>query len=414
MKRLYTLPLPESAQPTATDAERIQLAEAGLLNVDASTVEQLSADPSEQTLSGQWRFGRPYARVIATELEELAQASGFEAVPLFRAGDTDTELAGAGYYSVRDAETEPAHAAAEDVYRYDVTLSSVGTHDTHLLGVQTNPVDVASANPFATTDGAAATLTVPESARKRQWTDPKTPTRDTVDDASDIVETEHGPLARYPLADGQASAGVDRPTLLYELSYVEQGPTDVVVWDDRDRSEKLLALEDGVVVGSDTATVGGDGAIVGGGTGPRTWQHVFSSEHEFADSGDAVVDTGRLRLRFNEPAGVIVAERWDAVDKYWADVEVPYGDWLLFDVDLKRISPLSVEAQVTFENGVDGGLYDVDMHIQRGMAAALWTVPANEGPMPADLETLLEPLAVSWETDPRPSLGLVSRREIEQ
>lgn len=376
--QLYTLVVASASQTELRNQQRQELAQAGVLDQDGGVAEQLSSNPGDQTLNGVYR-GR-FAEKMATEIDELSSAAGFEAVPL--AGiDGSTPID--GYYVVEEADVRPAQAQTGNAQRYDLTLTEMGTRNSHWRAVETNrrQVDHDWGNDLD------ALVGVPATAGKVQWYNPDDGSKELASPVN-THSAELGDVEIYDLNDGEAAVGTSNPTLLYEISYREEENTDCRVYDTRGHGSKL-----------DT-----DGNL--------QWQKVFSTQHDFDD--ELVFDTGRLRLRPDEGAGTLEAEEWDATNEVWSDVGLTQPSTTeLFDVDLTSITMLRDQAQLTFD--VDGSLYALDAILHAGHEDVLFAIPENEsGPIPTDLQDWLSPIASTTIVDPQATKTLVSRREVRK
>ncbi|MFT4921722.1 MAG: hypothetical protein ACI8XM_000928 [Haloarculaceae archaeon] len=381
-KRLYLQPIPEGAQLQDTDALQANLSAQGLLD-GGSAVEQLSSGPGDHTLRGQYRCRTATdARLMARELRELANASGFDAVPFYEIGDEDSDD---GYYVVERAENVgPVEPQEPAIQQFRLSLSEAGTTKDRFLAVETTPSQVDHTFGNNTTP----VISVDDRASKLRWYNPDDGTVASADPL-DTVEGEHGTLARFDVDAGETAVGTGQPTLLYELGYAEQGPLDPVVWDGRDAS-KLDA--DGV----------------------RQWQHVFTTGHEYA--GRPVLDNALLRLFVDEAAGVLEAERWDDANTTWSAVGLDWSttDWALYDWDAEATTSTVVRAQGTFVHP-DNGLFSLDAALHRGFEDVQFSIPENEsGPIPSELETVLDPIASPRLVDPQPKRALVRRSEVRK
>jgi hypothetical protein len=380
--RLYLQPIPDGAKLEDQDSLRANVSAQGLLE-GGSTVEQLSNQPGDHTLRGQYRCqSAAYAELMARELRELANASGYSAVPLYR---TDAESSDDGYYVVERADdVGPVRPQQPAIQQFRLSLSEDGTHETRWSAVGTTPVDLD--HPYGT--DLDPTIFLPSAASKPQWYDGDSGSREPAT-ATTTVPSEHGDLDVYLLSDGESAVG-DAPTLLYELSYADAGVLDPVVWDDRGNASNLSADD------------------------VRQWQHVFTTSHEY--EGRPILDSGRLRVVVDEAAGVLKADTWDDGAGAWSSVGLDWSntDWALYDWDVETISPVTVRSQATFAHPTDD-LFVLDGLLDRGRDAIQWTIPDSEtGPIPAELETVLEPIASAIASDAQPTRALLRREEVRR
>ncbi len=396
---LYTLVIPQDSQSDLLNRLQQQLATAGVLDQDGGVVEQLSSEPGNQTISGLYRD--QFAAKMAAELEELAQASGFDELPVASLdGATSTN----GYYSLERADVDQVQPHTSLVQQFDLSLTKKGTQNKHWRALETNPRQVD--HDFGT--DLAAEVAVPAAASKVQWYNPADGSRPS----ATPVETrsaELGDVDIYDLTDAPwyDPFGEDPPTLLYEVPYIDEEATDVRVYDTLGAEQKLNAEYD------------------------LQWQKVFSTQHDFG--GEVVIDTGLLRLRLDEGAGTLEAERWDPDATQTVEGTGTYGDGLygeglyagqsgdwvdaglsqpadvsVFDVDLVEISMATVRAQVLLDDS--GTLFALDVVLDRGVQDALFSIPENEsGPIPTALQDWLSPIATTTLVDPQAEKTTVAR-----
>lgn len=381
-KQLAGILLPETpTQAQARQQVATQLAEAQRLERDGAVVDQLSTGAPDMQLDGQLREPQiPRPAMVAAELEELA-ASSKDTLPLFR---PDGDMHESGYYEIADADVRPGHPNADDdVWLYDLSLVRAGTRGGSFRAIETNPRDVD--HPFGSTGDEH--VAIPESAIKVRWQDRDTlATTSASPDAT--VETAIGTLERYDVAAGRSTLGADRVRLVYDVAYAED--TLAVRAYDSNGAEDKLDLDD-----------------------VRQWQAIHDSQHDVADP--IVLSNHRTRLRVSEPdadaAGELSAEQWDDGAAEWQDVSLPEEGWSPVDLDITQIDQQRLDAQLLFED--DGGaLQAVDLTLSLGLEAALVYEPADGDPIPADLESHLDPIAATTERDVRPERGLVERAEV--
>ncbi|QLK25405.1 hypothetical protein HYG81_15125 [Natrinema zhouii] len=379
--QLYTLVVPSASQSQLGNLQRQELAQLGVLNQDGGITEQLSSNPADQTLNGVYRG--QYAEKMATEVDELSSASGFEAVPLAGMG-ASAPLD--GYYAVEEANVEPAQAQTGRAQRYELSLSKKGTKNDHWRALETNPnedIDHEFGNDTSLLVG------VPAAAEKVQWLNDDDWTR-TPASAAATRSAELGDVDIYDLDGGETAAGTSNPTLLYEIGYTDEEDVDTRVYDTLGNAAKLDV----------------DGNL--------QWQKVFSTTHDF--DAEVILDTGLLRLRLDEPNGTLEAEEWDAGTGSWTTVGLEADQPVtidLMDVDLMDVAMVRDRAQLTFDVG--GKLFALNAIVTRGADTVQFTIPEGEtGPIDPDLEDWLEPIASTSAVDPQPSKGLVSRREVRR
>lgn len=399
-KRLYLQPLPSGAQLQDVDNLQANLSQQGLLSGDAA-VEQLSQQPGDHVLQGQYRCKSPgFGEMMGRELRELGASDGFGAIPFYR---TDSEAADDGYYVVERAdEVGPVEPQEPAIQQFRLNLSADGTHETRWTGVETTPSQVDHEYGNDTTPRIA----IPDTATKRRWYDSVTGTVEPVGTPLSVEPTEHGDVAIYDVDAGETAVGTDGgdrgPTLLYELSYSDAGVVDPVVWDG-------AGLGYGESYGEDYGGI----APKLDDDGDRQWQHVFSTSHEF---GVPVLDSGRLRVYVRESVGDLVAETWDDANGTWNGVGLDWSttDWQLFDADIEHASPATIRTQLTFTHPTDG-LYALNAALHRGWNRLQFSVPANESaPIPTGLEDTVAPIASDQLVDPQPVRTLVRRSEVRR
>ncbi|MFC6765440.1 hypothetical protein [Natrinema soli] len=382
--QLYTLIVASASQSELGNRQRQQLAQSGILNQDGGVAEQLSSNPADQTLDGVYR-GR-YAEKMATEIEELSSASGFEAVPL---AGVDGATPADGYYVVEEEDIGPAEAQTGKAQRYELSLSKKGTRNDNWRALETTPGQLDR-------DAWGADLTahvgVPSAASKVQWFNAD---GDGTRVPASLVETrsaELGDIDIYDLEDAPWYAPPpfkeEPPTLLYEIPYTAEENVDVRVYDTLGQASKK------------------------DGNGDLQWQKLFSTQHDF--DHELVIDTGLLRLRLDEAAGTIEAETWDSGTGAWTTVGLEADQpstVTLFDIDLETVAMARVRAQLTFDIG--GTLFALNAIVARGAEDVLFGLPENEtGPVDADLENWLSPIASTSIVDPQAEKTLTARKEV--
>ena len=384
--QLYTLIAPSASQSQLGNLQRQEIAQSGILGQDGGVTEQLSSNPADQTLNGVYRG--LYAEKMATEVDELSSASGFEAVPLAGIeGPTPLD----GYYAVEEANTEPAQAQTGRAQRYELSLSRKGTRNKHWRALETNPTDDIS-HEFG--NDLEALVGIPAAASKVQWYNSEDQTRvpasPTGARSAELGDVEVYDLADAPWYDPTADLIDDPPVLLYEIPYTAEENVDCRIYDTRGEASKL---DDG---------------------GSLAWQKVFSTTHDFDDV--LILDNGLIRLRLDEPNGTLEAEEWDDANTTWTTVGLGSSQpptVSLFDVDLMDIAMVRDRAQLTFDVG--GSLFALNAILNRGYGAVQFTVPENEtGPIPDDLENWLSPIASTSIADPNASKTLVARKEVRK
>jgi len=387
MKYIYNSPIPEAAQTNERDQLGQQLAEAGILEEDGAIVESLSSEAADLTLSGQYRWGKEISTMLATELDELADSS-LPTLPLYRRGGG---YSNAGYYEIASADVEPLHGNDRSVWAYTLSLTSVGKKGSYFRAIGTNPRQLE--HEFG--NGLEAVVGVPAAASKVQWFNadgdrariPASPieTRTSAAADVDIYDLTDAPWYDPPPYDE------DPPTLIYTVDYADEVSCGTRVYD----------------------TQGHESKFSGGGSGPRQWQTVHSTEHDVEDP--VIMSNALLRLRLEEAVGTITPQRWDASAGRWStDALGDAGGWSLFDIDLLEIAMARDKTQLTFAHDSEG-LFALNATLDRGREAVLFERPENEpGPIPDGLEDWLEPIAATTIVAPQATKGLVSRNEVRR
>lgn len=374
-KRLYGLPIPNDAQTSTSGETRRNVAAQGSLSDDPSPVEAISLEPGERSLTVQYRAR--YAELLAESLEQLFDAGSIEEVPYY---GVDRQTPQDGYYTLERSSPSQPDPRIDGVHETQGVLRKAGTRNSHWRSVASTPAQVE--NDFGT--DTTAYIGVPATAEKIRWFNRETGGTES----GSVVVTraaEHGDVDIYD-AD---TVSFSTPVLIYDLAYDQEGRVDPVAYDTNGNDSKTDS--DGVV----------------------QWQAVFRSENEF--EGDAVFDNGLLRLVFDEPGQSLSAEEWDAGNETWNAVSLGTSDWVLFDLDLTRISPARIEGQVGFENTADGSLYSLDMVLARGADAVLWMRPDNEpDPTPSGLVNKLDPIADRSIVDLQDAQTLTARGEVRK
>ena len=384
---IYKTPLPEATTATEQDALGTQLSEQGVLGSDA-IVEALSSQAADLTLTGRYAYGRYYSELLATELEELAD-SALSGVSLYGGASGR-----AGYYQVESAQVEPVHAGGRDIWEWTLSLTNVGTRKSHFQALETAPSQPSPGHPFGNETGAI--VGVPASARMVRAIDSTSSPTDRVRPTPvGTVETEFGDVDQYDAT----ALSIDEPVFIYDVAKDAQPAVDVRVYDTNGRESKFIEGSNGRV---------------------RAWQSVYARDHEF--TGSAVCSNGLIRVTIDE--GVeLQAETYDAGTESWSAVDLPsYADggiatdWVPADVDLTHIGQARVAAQVEFEAVAgpnQGDVYAVDVELERGRESVRAWIPESViEAIPADLQTMLEPIAATSVVDSGAEQRLVAREEV--
>ena len=333
--RLYLTPLPETTSETASGQIGSDIQQAGLLDTGGTAVENIATENVDFRKQGRIQFGPTLSRKAAEELDSLSESS-YTTLPLY---SSDGSLARKrGYYEVTRADVEPAQESREDVYQYDVELANAGTREDSRRAVRTNPQAIDSVYPDA---GAAALVGIPDSATDVRWYDDANGSEPAT--AVETVQAEFGTVARYDPAD----AAGDTPALTYDLAFSDDGPTDVRVYDSRDRVKFAATASGGEV---------------------NVWTHAFHEGYQF--DGAAVFDTGVFRLALDGNLAVVADE---------------YGDRLVAtgETDVIQSSEVQIDRTLTVESGgtfrvESGGVHQLTDVLRSDFAAAMWDSPESE------------------------------------
>ncbi|WP_239639084.1 hypothetical protein [Halorubrum aidingense] len=336
----------------------------------------------------------------ADALETLGNNPAIGVLPL--GGSTHAGVD--GYYVASSTRRDPrlaeppgADLAASDATEsVTLTLERAGTRKRHVLAVKTAPSQPDPGHPFGNDTDAIVGL--PADARRVRIVDAtSSPTERERPTPVATVDAEHGAV---DLFDATAEA-IDEPVYLFDLDYDLQGDVDPGVWDTYGQADRLD--EDGVV----------------------SWGRVFATAHDF--SGSVVCENGLLRVTIDEPTNAdetasLDVEEYDADADAWTTVALPeYSadldtDWQPTDVDLTHIGQASVRAQVEFEavaGDQEGDVYALDVELERGRSELeVWIPESVDEAIPADLKTMLEPIAATNQVDSGAEQGLVAREEV--
>jgi hypothetical protein len=351
----------------------------------------VSVQPGDRALRGSYR-GKD-AELMAAELRELAEASGLEEIPL-AARDQDTDAD--GYYSVQNTEVAAPAPGAVATQTYTIRLKRVGGRESHYRAVQTKPQSVF--NDFGST--SEARIAVDARADVVGWL--KTEQASTTTEAATPVATVDGEFATYDIYDATDST-FSKPALAHSLGYLQEEDGDVRVWDTRGLAKTTT---EGDTVGS--ATVGSSSVA----SEVLQWVKVFAPSHQFR--GELVVDTGRLRLRIDNDATVLRAERWDASAEAWS--RVPLGDstWTLTAADLRHIGQARVDLRLAFDDTASASTYALRARLARGLEDAQCRRALSESSaVPSGLQTLLDPIASPRDQSPAEQLDVIPREGVD-
>ena len=373
MIRLYLTPLPEQTTDTASDQIGSDIQQAGLLDTGGTAVENIATENVDFRKEGRVQLGPTLSRKVAEELDSLSESS-YTTLPLFDASGSSLGRK-RGYYEVARADVEPAQEARDDVYEYDVQLTNAGTREDSRRAVRTNPESIISG--LAT--GSPAPIGVPAEAINPRWYDEDTGTEDAT--PTNTVTAEFGDVDLFDYTNATA----DAPELVYDLPFERDGPTDVRVSDDHDRSKF-----------AETAS-GGD---------VNVWPHVFNTGYQF--KGGAVIDNGRIRFRLDDD---ITAEEYDTANDVWNSVSLTSGDLSLDAWSLQRIGPANVRVRLVATDTSDGSTRTASVRVQRGLGGILLR-EAQDDTLSSKYESWLSPIASDATKDPQPKQTIRNRSDL--
>jgi len=378
MTRLGLTPLPTTTTDRARGQVGSAIAQSGLLEEGGTAVENVATENVDFRKQGRIQEGLTLSRKFADELNSLSEST-FTALRLYDPADPGWRRR--GYYEVESIDVTAAQEGRDDLYEYDARLTQAGTFEDHVRAVETNieSVDTSLATGFD------AEIAIPAAATRPRWfsqADGPEPANALRTEAS-----EYGDVAFYD----PSLTSIDNPTLIYRLPFESDGPTDVRVYDDRDRAKFAT-------------TVNGDDVNV--------WTHAYHTGYQF--DGDPVVDTGRLRLTLDTDTDSVVAETWDDGTSAWTDAGVTMGDYALSDYSFTRIGPANVRVRVTLTDTTTGDDSDVLVSLRRGRNDLLLRpAPNTGGTLPTAATSVFGPVASDQDTDPNPSQGIRARSDID-
>jgi len=427
MPRLYLTPLPDADAQRSDKAVASAIEQAGLLEEGGVAVENVATENVDLVVEGQYRFGKLLSSKVADELDSLSEST-YVALALYDPSASSLGRA-RGYYELEDADVRPAKPNVEHVFEYTLTLTQAGTKesDWRATAIALQDVDGLHGSDYP------VRIAIPASATSVQWytqaagATPASPT--------DTVTAEFGDLARYDPTDAPS----DTATLTYELPFADDGPTDVRVYDTRQRLKFAATVADGDV---------------------NVWTHAYHTGYQF--DGAPVIDTGRLRLYLGdnpndddltartvasgetdtvasgtvesdttltvesggtfvvESGGLhtlsgairddIVAERWQPSTERWANVSFDDSNpWQITAWDFAAIGRANVQVQLTLSDG--SGTARVNGLIERGADGVIWTTPENADPAPSGVVDLLAPAARDAQSWAAPADTLVAKSQ---
>jgi hypothetical protein len=390
--QLYNIWLQDGATATAEDEIRADIQQAGFVGQGGTASERVSAESIDLTVTGQFRLGDVLSKKLAVELDSLG-ASAYEAVPLYDDEKVDRKRK---YYHVAQADTQPAHQTTDGTFEYTVALSEAGTRQDNWRATRTGSETVQT----DLTAGDNPRIAVDAQAGKVRWFDPADGT-----ESATLQTTVAGEGGGYDLYD-PTEPSFDDPILLYEVAFSAESETDTIVYDDRNVAKTLTFASAG---GFQYDTAQYDTVSYEESASATQWHHVFHEAYEF--EGRPVVDTGRLRVRFDESAGTITAYQF--TNGAYFETAIDQGDYELFDADIEVIGPTDVRVFTEWEDTTDGSIDAATLSFQRGIDEVLVRAPPGASNVVDALEDVLDAIALGWDTDPTPSLDLVRRTEVK-
>lgn len=385
---IYVAPLPARPQfQNSIDQDKRQRVRGNaILDADSGAAEPTGTDPSRGNLRG--NYDGKYADLLAAELEELSQSSGYSALPYYD-DQSDVELG--GYYTIEDVSVgrkTPVSALSQELTG---RLTRQGTRGDHYRAVRVKPREVT--HPFGS--DTTARVAIPSAAREPHWVNEVTDQAQLATPAKTGILAELGKLDQFQLGDSPYPE--DETVLIYDIAHDAVGPVDVRVWDTRGFTSRNDA------------------------NGIPQWQKVFASPHEF--TGACVLSTGRIRVEldpstspgvavsaFSETGGdVLGSDRaygsgaygggiYTGPESGYDPVSLGDSDWTLQDFDLGHrpdqvVAPTRVDALTRWE-GPNGTRYDLDLSLRRGEDVLLAARPPDVSTaIPSGLEDLLAPVA---------------------
>ncbi|QRY26355.1 hypothetical protein [Halobacterium sp. BOL4-2] len=313
--------------------------------------------------------------MTATELKELMAANGFDHLPYYQPGTDDAS--GDGYIAIEEGSVEAASVHDTRVQVVSGKFTRSGTRQSHRRSLHVQPQRV-HRNDYGNATGAL--VSIPSAASKRTWYKRETQERAPVS-ATETIACEGGDV---DLVD---AATVDLPApyeLVYDIPYDEEPKHNIILWDDRSVESRH--------------------------DGDLAWARAYRTSHEFC--GVPIIDTGNIRIHLDETTGITVDQYTDTT---WTTLDLPPTDWHLHDVDITTISPIRIEAHLTFTHTNSDDSYTLRMLARRGRATTQFTVPSSVStPTPSGLRDSLAPIADPSVRRPTSHLGLIARKEVRR
>jgi hypothetical protein len=372
-RNLYALTIPSGIQVRAEQRQQKNQARQGVLGSDTGNVESIANEPGERPLTVE--YPGKFARKRAAELREMA-AGLSQPLPFYGISEQTPED---GYFAVSGLDRGgPVDPRSGKFQRARVSLTREGSPASHFRRIQTAPAQVN--HPFGS--DTSAPVGVPATAKKVRWFQPTT--KSTAIPTVQTTRTTEG--GDVDILDAN-SAPYDQPELLYELPFIEEGLTDVRVFD-----------TDG-----NNARVNGDGAL--------QMQKVFSTSHEYAGVPD--IGNNLIRVRPDETksgGSSLLTVRFS--NGSYNFQSLPSSSWSVFDWDIRTIGLATAAGVAEFSDGTN--FHTLRWRLHRGAENFLF---GTDDPIPSGLQTLLGPISADHTLDPFGGIqatptGLRSREEV--
>lgn len=369
----------------AQTARQTDVSETGLLTTDTVDVEQLTNQAGDVSLSGRYRppyFPEGRVQMFADEFESLI-AGSIGPLVLFDQVNSTTTGGQIGFYEIADGTIAPTQPSQPDVQAWSLSLTRVGSRNTHWRAVRTTPINVTT--PYSSIAPDGQYLFVPPDARKVQWYDPDTGTITTASQTT--TQPTRFSDDSFPAYDTDSGPGSD-PVLLYEVPY-ESDVAAVRVFEAPAGTPKRDP--DGI----------------------RQWPALFDTSADIQPDSEFVVDTGAFRLRASgEPLPALAAEEWDRSTETFQSVSLGLSSgWSVVDVDVVSIGQHRVVTDIRFGDG--SSLYTVRFRARLGAdRMTVSRAPRETTAMPSGLETLLGPIHDDSGRVAQPTRDVLSRREV--
>jgi len=374
---IYATPLQEKQATTPRgQTARSQNSIQGLLQNAGLSVESIATESVDLSIEGGIRFGE-FSVKVRRELDSLGEST-FSKVPLY---SDSTTLEDRGYYEVASTDVNPVHRNSQLAYEYTIQLQKAGTRKEHYRSVATNEESISTG--LAT--GTNGQIGVPTEASNPRWFDQENGTE--LATVKSTANAEFGGVDLFTPDDATA----EDPTLVYDLEYANEASVDVRLWDDRDES-KFVTYDS---------------------TDINQWYHVYHPNFEF--DGQPIADNGLLRLQFDPANNHIDADEWDDASQTWTDLDTAGGtgqNYTLFDFDIETVGPADVTVFTEWQDTGDNSIASAVLSVQRGIDRAVVRQPDN-GTIPSDLETVLDPIASDQTTDPNPDQDVTPRQAVK-